>query len=82
MTDTLKTAIEELQKRPEDVQESWGARILKALGAATPQEAEGEGGNAEPYSSFDILVGARLPGPSDASVTYERELYGRTADLD
>ena len=82
MTDTLKTAIDELQKHPEEVQESWGARILDALGATTAEEdhAGGEREPAEPYSSLDVLLAAKLPGRPDASVTYEDELYGPRRD--
>ncbi len=83
MTELLKTAIEALEKLPEPEQERYAATILEDLQVATEdiEEAEDEG-KAEPYSSFQILIDAKLDGPEDASVTYERDLYGRTHDLD
>jgi len=79
MTNTLKRAIEELQKHPADVQESWGARILAGLGITPQKPHEGERG-ARPYSSLDVLLDAGLSGPKDASVTYEDVLSGIQGD--
>ena len=80
MTNTLKIAVEELSKRPEEVQERWGALILKGLGRDTGQGSKDKA--VEPYSSFKFLQEAGISLPPDASVTYERDLYGREDDLD
>ncbi len=77
MTNTLKMAVEELSKRPEEVQERWGALILKGLGVYRDQGQGSKDKAVEPYSSFKFLQKAGLSLPPDASVTYERDLYGR-----
>ena len=77
MTNTLKMAVEELSKRPEEVQESWGALILKGLGIHRDPGQGSREAAVEPYSSFKFLQKAGVSLPPDASVTYERDLYGR-----
>ena len=84
VTETAQELIEELGRLPE--QEVRAASYLEDL-QRRQQGREGsavKGGKGKwrPYSSFEVPREARLPGPPDASVTYERELYGRTADLD
>ena len=84
MTKLLEQAIGELKQLemlPEEEQDTWAASILRYLRARRDKEEEGRG-EAKPYSSFDVLRKAQLPGPADASVTYERELYGREDPLD
>ena len=76
MTQRLEQAMERAAKLPEEEQDRIAARILQEM------EREEEGGAPEPYASFRILREANLDLPPDASVTYERTLYGRTADLD
>ena len=83
MTKLLQQAISELkqlEELPEEDQNNWATSILHHL--RTRREQQEAKGEVEPYSSFDVLAGARLPGPPDASVTYERELYGREDALD
>lgn len=82
MTNTLKIAVEELSKRPKEVQESWGTAILKGLGIYRVPEQESTEEAAEPYSSFKFLQEADVELSPDASVTYERDLYGREDDID
>ena len=83
MTKTAQKLIEALERLPEQEQEeratSYLEDLLRRRRARDEPVAEEE---VEPYSSFKVLRNARLPGPPDASVTYERELYGWTADLD
>ena len=77
MTNTLKMAVEELLKRPEGVQERWGALILKALGVYRDRGQGSKDKAVKPYSSFKFLQEAGISLSPDASVTYERDLYGR-----
>ena len=77
MTNTLKVAVEELSKRPEEVQERWGALILRGLGVYRDPGQGSTEEAVEPYSSFKFLQEAGISLPPDASVTYERDLYGR-----
>ena len=77
MTNTLKIAVEELSKRSEEMQERWGALILKALGVDRDSGQGSKDKAMEPYSSFKFLQEAGISLPPDASVTYERDLYGR-----
>ncbi len=70
MTQLMKTLVEKLQALPEEEQEEVAASLLEQL---EPEEEQGE---VEPYASFKVLREAKLPGPSDASVRYERDLYG------
>ena len=81
MTNTLKIAVEELSKRPEEVQERWGALILKGLGVYRDPGQGSKEKEEKPYSSFKFLQEAGVSLPPNASVTYERDLYGREDDL-
>lgn len=76
MTKLLAQAMEKAAALPDEEQDRIAARILKEM------TLEERGEAAEPYASFRFLREANLDLPPDASVTYERELYGRTADLD
>ena len=80
MTDKLKTAIKELEKLPEREQDSWATAILEDLHAR--QEREEGRSQVEPFASFRFLRDAKVSLPADASVTYERDLYGREDALD
>ena len=85
MTKTAQKLLEELERLPKEEQEARASSYLEDLqrrhgGRDASQEEREEA--VEPYSSFKVLREARLPGPSDASVTYERELYGREGPLD
>jgi len=79
MTKTLKRAVEELSKRSEAVQETWGTLILKGLGIYREPDSRAEA--VEPYSSFKVLQEAEASLAPDASESYERDLYGREDDL-
>ena len=84
MTRLLEHAIEalkQLEELPEKEQDSCAASILDYLRTRREQQ-DGESEEAASYSSFDVLRKARLHGKPDASVTYERELYGREDALD
>ena len=63
----------ELEKLPEDEQEAWAAFHLEEL---QRQKAADEKPHRERYSFFRVLREAKRPGPKDASMTYEQELYG------
>lgn len=80
MTKTLKIAVEELERRPEDVQERWGTLILEGLGISPKRAGENGERTVVPYSSLDVLMTTPVPGPPDASVSYEDELYGSEGD--
>ena len=84
MTKTAQKLLEELERLPKEEQEARASSYLEDLqrrhrGRDASEEREAA---VEPYSSFKVLREARLSGPSDASVTYERELYGREGPLD
>ena len=83
MTKTAQKLFEELERLPADEQEERASSYLEDLkrrkGAREERLGEGE---KELYEPFAVLLEANLDLPPDASVTYERELYGRTADLD
>jgi len=81
MTNTLKIAVEELSKRTEEVQESWGTLILKGLGIYREPEKGSPEAAVAPYSSFKVLQEAEASLAPDASESYERDLYGREDDL-
>ncbi len=69
---TTKKLIEALEQLPEDEQEKRAASYLEDLqqhGGEAKEESE------DPYSALKILRDAKLPGPADASVTYEKKLY-------
>ena len=83
MTTAAQKLIEELGRLPAEEQEERASTYLEDL--QRRQRARGEAGaekGEELYEPFAILLEADLDLPPDASVTYERELYGRTADLD
>ena len=84
MTETIQRLIEELERLPEKEQEERASSYLEDLHrrkrASNKPVGEREEGGL--YESFAILREANLDLPPDFSVTYERELYGRTADLD
>ncbi len=80
MTTLMKQLIEELQSVPEEEQDDVAAPLIDNLHARRKSEAEkGEAKLSEP---FRVLREANLDLSPDASVTYERDLYSRTADLD
>ena len=79
MTDLMQTLIDRLQRVPPAEQDAVAARLMEDLPAT---ERHAEGGEIEPYASFKLLREADLDLPPDASVTYERALYGRTEDLE
>ena len=83
MTETIRRLIEELERLPEKEQEERASSYLEDLQRrkGTREEPLGEGEQGL-YEPFAVLLKANLDLPPDASVTYERELYGRTADLD
>lgn len=85
MTEIAQKLIKELERLPKEEQEERVASYLEDLQRrqqAREEPAEGEDGATEPYASFRFLREANLDLPPDFSVTYERALYGRTADLD
>ncbi len=69
MTYTAKKLMEELERLPEEEQEARAASWLEDLRQHKHKEED-------PYSALKILRDAELPGPADASVTYEKKLYG------
>jgi hypothetical protein len=77
MTETAKKLVKEfereLEKLPEEEQEEYAASFLEDLRHRKQKEEKAE---EDPYSALKILRDARLSGPEDASVTYEKELYG------
>ena len=82
MTETIRRLIEELERLPEKEQEERASSYLEDL--QRRRQARGEPGAGEDevlYEPFAILLEANLDLPPNASVTYEREIYGRTADL-
>ncbi len=82
MTRTAKKLIAELEQLPEEEQEARAASYLEDLRrrmGAQEQQAEEK---PKLYEPFRVLREANLDLRPDASVTYERDLYGRTADLD
>jgi len=76
MTETPQKLVEEFKKEleelPDDEQEEYAASFLNDL-RRRKQKGEGQ---EDPYSALKILRDARLSGPEDASVTYEKKLYG------
>lgn len=82
MTERTKQLIdefeEELAKLPEAEQERRVASYLADL----RQEETTEETQEDPYSALKILRDAILTGSSDASVTYEKELYGPHSESD
>lgn len=80
MTSLMKQLIDKLQEIPEEEQDDVAAPLMEEL--HTRHKAEDPEDEIEPYASFEFLRKANLDLPPDASVTYERDLYGRTADLD
>lgn len=68
-----------LEQWPEDEQERIVSSYLddlreKATGEDTPNE--------DPYSALKVLRDAKLSGSEDASVTYEKRLYGAHSGSD
>ena len=83
MTALMQTLIDRLQQVPSEEQDAVAARLMEDLPAAhAAQPCAEEEGEIEPYASFKFLQEADLDLPPDASVTYERALYGRTEDLE
>jgi hypothetical protein len=83
MTERTKALIDkfekELEKLPEEEQERCVASYLKDLRReAATEEATQE----DPYSALKILRDAKLSGSENASVTYEKELYGPHSESD
>ncbi|PSQ82776.1 MAG: hypothetical protein BRD44_06880 [Bacteroidetes bacterium QS_7_67_15] len=87
MTEQTQTLIERLEALPEDEQDRLAPLLLDRLDeaqheASSNEEHEEDEAGDDPYG-FQILIDARVTSlPPDYSVTYERDLYGRTADLD
>lgn len=75
MTSTARELIEELQQLPDDEQDDAAAALLKRLRKRKKAGKPEEKGTL--YESFRVLKDAKLQLAPDASVTYERELYGR-----
>ena len=76
MTDTARKLIgdleDALERLPDGEQEERVASYLNDLQQRKQEERTEE----DPYSALKILRDAKLPGPEDASVTYEEKLYG------
>lgn len=70
MTHTAKKLMDELRRLPADVQEERASSYLEDLRQRRAEDRE------DPYSALKILRDAKLAGPADASVTYEKKLYG------
>ena len=81
MTETAQKLIEELERLPEAEQEERASSYLEDLQRRKQASEEPVAEEQKLYEPFAILLEANLDLPPDASVTYERELYGRTADL-
>jgi hypothetical protein len=87
VTEQTQTLIERLEALPEDEQDRLAPLLLDRLDeaqheASSEEEREDDEAEDDPYG-FQILIDARVTSlPPDYSVTYERDLYGRTADLD
>lgn len=77
MTDTAKRLIDELEREletlPEEEQERRVASFLEDLREGEATETEEQ---EDPYSALKVLRDAKLSGSTDASVTYEEDLYG------
>jgi len=77
MTRSVHRLVEELEALPEEEQEAHAASFLNALRRRSQYEEEEQSEKkGTPYSSFKVLREAELPGPEDASATYEETLYG------
>ena len=87
VTEQTQALIERLEALPEDEQDRLAPLLLDRLDeaqheASSEEEREEDEAEDDPYG-FQILIDARVTSlPPDYSVTYERDLYGRTADLD
>ncbi len=78
MPDKTQQLIDALHKLPADEREKRAAAYLEDLQQHRMQREEAP--TEDPYSALKILRDAHLPGPEDASVTYEEKLYGRSTD--
>ena len=65
----LEAALEQLS---ETEQQERVASYLRDVQRRSSREKR----KKEPYAFFKVLRDADLPGPEDASVTYEKKLYG------
>lgn len=79
MTTLMRQLIQRLRAVPEEQQDDVASSLIDVVEARRKPADKSE---VEPYASFRFLREAKLSLPPDASVTYERDLYGRTADLD
>ena len=77
MTKTAQKLIAELEKLPEDQQEELAVSVLKELRQRKEREEVSE---EDPYSWLKVLRNAKLSGPEDASVTYEKKLFGQQSE--
>ena len=80
MTQLLAQAIQKAQALPPAEQDRVAQRLLEELERSGERPTKGEK-EVDSYSSFKVLREARLPGPPDASVIYERELYDGRSNL-
>jgi hypothetical protein len=82
MTTKLKEAVKEAEKLPASDQDRIAEDLLEQVREKLKDVPSLSKEQAEPYSSFTVLREADFDLPEDYSVTYERALYGREADLD
>lgn len=76
MTEKAQTALEELKKELEELPEEEQVAHLVSYLQDIRCRKQKEKGREDPYSALKILRDARLSGPEDASVTYEKKLCG------
>lgn len=71
MVSVVQKLAEELEKLPDEEQEKFAASVLEELRQRKERE---EASEEDPYSWIKMLRDAKLSGPEDASVTYEKVL--------
>jgi hypothetical protein len=76
MAQIVQKLVRALEALPEEEREARIASYLEDLRRVRRAEQEGADKKATPYASFKVLREAELPGPEDASATYEEKLYG------
>ena len=74
MTKKAQKLIAELKKLPEEEQEKLAASVLEVLRQRKEREEVSE---EDPYLWLKVLRNAKLSGPEDASVTYEKKEEGQ-----
>lgn len=76
MTEYTEELIEEFERELEKLSEEEQERCVASYLEDLRQRRESEDPQEDAYSALKILRDAKLTGSEDASVTYEKKLYG------